>query len=179
MAFSRSKIRIAVSTVDTNPSALVATNVDWIEGQIKTYSKSGGDRDVESDPVFGGFVDKEKPVEQIELGFEVIPDESDADKWDALAYAVDSGNAGVYTSAGDIVKKAVFITTQDSATNPKSWCFNNCNVTLYDFEHSADDNQTSNMTMKFSPTDTSGVANFMTRGTDILSMPAWTALDNN
>jgi len=175
-AISRRKVRIAI--VDTGTNAADVATTDYIEGEIKSYNKSGGEREVESDPVFGGYVDKEKPISQVEISFEVVPSLEYADRWDALAYSADSAT-GVYTMAGDVTDKAVFITTQTGETSPKTWGFNNCSVIMYDIEHNADDNQTGNFNLKFSPTDSSGVSNFITKATDIGSMPDWTSLDNN
>jgi len=181
MAINRSKIKIWIEDADTLASALAST--DAITGEIRNYNKSGGEKETESDPVFGGYVDKEKPQSQVELSFEVVPKlGTDADRWDAMIYAVDVANSGVYTMASETSTqasdKAVFIQGYDG-TNYKSWCFNNCNVTVFDLEHAADDNQTGNLSMKFSPTNDSGVSNFMTAKSDITVMPNWTALDNN
>ena len=179
MAINRSSIKIWVEDAGTDPSSLATS--DAILGEIKNYAKSGGEKETESDPVFGGYVDKEKPQSQIELTFEIVPKlGSDADRWDTMTYALDG--TGVYTTASETSTqpsdKSVFIQSHDG-TNYKSWCFNNCNVTMYDIEHAADDNQTGNLNMKFSPTNDSGVANFMTLKTSMTSMSAWTALDNN
>ena len=179
-AISRKKVSIYIVEADTNAADLVAS--DKIEGEIKNYSKSGGEEDVESDPVFGGFVDKEKPAEQVELGFEIIPNLENADRWSAMAYSLDTAT-GAYTMASETstlkTKKAVFIDATDATAGSKSWGFNNCSVIVLDTDHSADDNQEQNMTLKFSPTTGSGVSNFMTKGTVVTSLPAWTALDNN
>jgi hypothetical protein len=151
---------------------------------IKSYSKSGGERDVESDPVFGGFIDKEKPVSQIEVAFEIVPvlDTTDnANWWNEWAYAKNS-TGDVYTmgfgntSSTDPTDRAVFIQATDG-TNPQSWGFNNCNVTMLDLEHNADDNMTFNMTLKFSPTDGNGRSNFQTGAVAVGSLLAWTALN--
>lgn len=181
-AIARSTVSIYIAEAATDPSAIVAT--DLISGEIKSYAKSGGDRDVESDPVFGGFVDKEKPQSQVEMAMEIIPKVNENQNiWDAMAYTLD--DAGVYTMASVVsgtstlpTKKSIFITATDG-TNYKTLCYNNCDVTVLDLEHNADDNRTSNITFKFSPTDDSGVSNFMTAATDLASLPAWTALDNN
>lgn len=185
MAISRSKVKIYIVDSGINPSAVATT--DAIDGEIKSYAKSGGEADVESDPVFGGFVDKEKPVTQVEVTFEVIPNLSDAttaDRWDALAYAADS--TGVYTMAESAADKAVFIGSSDGTTG-KAWGFNNCSVTVLDIDHNADDNQTETLNLKFSPTNTTGVTNFQTKSTsaatEILAvqtaLQSWSALDNN
>lgn len=173
-AISRSKVKIAILEAGTDPSAVAPT--DFIKGEIKSYSKSGGERDVESDPHFGGYVDKEKPVSQVEVSFEVTPSLEDADRWDALAHSVDS--SGVYTLAGEVPDKAVFIEATDG-TNYKSWAFNNCNVTVLDLEHNADDNLTNTMNMKFSPVNNNGVSNYQSQATSLAALTAWSGLDNN
>lgn len=160
----------------TNGSSVAAT--DWITGEIKEYSQSGGEQDVESDPHFGGYVDKEKPVSQVELSFEITPDLSSPVRWEALARSVDT-NTSVYTMAGDISDKSVFIQAGNATDGWQSVAFNNCNVTTLDMSHSADDNKTNTLNLKMSPTNSSGVSNYISAGTDVNSLPAWTALDNN
>ena len=175
-AISRSKVTIAIMPVDTNPSTLASS--DWITGEIKSYDKSGGEKDVESDPHFGGFVDKEKPVSQVEVSFEITPSLENADRWEAMSSSLDAAT-GVYTLAGDVADKAVFIAATDTTAGSKSWCFNNCNVTVLDLSHNADDNMTNTLNLKFSPTDENGVSNYMSKATAMASMPNWSALDNN
>lgn len=181
VAISRSKVTIYMVAAGTVASALASSDI--IAGEIKSYSKSGGEKDVESDPVFGGFVDKEKPTSQVEISMEVIPRvDSNQNRWDSVAYALDSSNPGVYTMASETstqpADRAIFITATDGS-NYKSWGFNNCNVTVFDLEHNADDNQTGNITFKFSPTNESGVSNFMTAASAVTSLPTWGSLDNN
>jgi len=178
-AISRSKVSIYIKAAGTNLASLTST--DMIEGEIKEYSKSGGEEDVESDPVFGGFVDKEKPVTQVEIALTIIPKiNADQDRWDAFTYALDS--QGVYTMASETStqpsNRTICIEAVDG-TNYKTWGFNNAKVTSFDFSHNADDNQEGNLVFKFSPTDDSGVSNFMTLATAKSNMPNWTALDNN
>jgi hypothetical protein len=183
-AINRNMTKIYMVAAGVNPSALQATDV--IAGEIKSYNKSGGEKDVESDPVFGGFIDKEKPITQVEIELEVIPSIQQADRWDAITYAQDvantSGSRKVYTMASTTSTQPVdrmIVIEATSGTLRKSWAFNNCNVTVFDLEHNADDNQTGNITFKFSPTTSRGVSNFMTQATAATSLPAWTALDNN
>lgn len=183
MAISRSKVKIWIVTAGTAASLLDDTvsssisDLGYIAGEIKSYAKSGGERETESDPHFGGFVDKEKPIGQVEVNFEVTPDLDIADRWDSYAYSLDV-LTGVYTMAGSVVDKTVYISAVDGA-KPKSWGFNNCNVNMFDFDHNADDNQTGTLKLTFSPTDSDNVSNFMTLATAVTSLPAWTALDNN
>lgn len=178
VAISRSKVKIAIMDVDTNPSAVNET--DFITGEIKSYDQTGFERDTESDPHFGGYVDKEKPVTQGEISFEVTPAlGTDGDRWEALARSADVANPTVYTLAGDVADKAVFIQAGDSSDGYISHAFNNCNVTMLDMSHNADDNRVYNFNLKLSPTTSSGVSNYMASETDLGSLPAWTGLDNN
>lgn len=185
-AISRSKTKIWVVPVNTAASSLVSTSaystsntLGYIAGEVKSYSKTGGETDVESDPVFGGYVDKEKPQSQFELEFEIVPSLEKGDYWEAMVYGYDSTNAAYTTAAAAPGDRAVFIEADDG-TNPAAWGFNNCNVTVLDMEHSADDNQTKMLTLKFSPTDNDGKPNFIfnskvkdTSFTGVESLPAW------
>lgn len=183
-AISRSMVKIAIMTADTNPSAVAAT--DYIEGEITNYSQSGGNTDSESVPAFGGFIDKDKPAEQIEFSMEFVPsiDGSNVDRWRALSMAKDVASSGknIYTSASATStqpgKKAVFLEAL-SGTNYDCDCYNNADVTVTEKEHSADDNRTGNITLKLSPENKSGVANHMEGAYALSAMPNWTALDNN
>jgi hypothetical protein len=165
-AISRSKVKIWVVPASTNASALETTDAyssthtsGYITGEIKSYSKSGGENDVESDPVFGGYVDKEKPTTQFELSFDIVPSLEKADLWEAMVYGADNG---ALTSAGTKpANRAVFIEALADTTNVAAWGFNNCSVSGLDMEHSADDNMTKTLKMKFSPTDTENHANYI------------------
>lgn len=187
-AVSRGKTRIWVVPVDTAASALVTTaaysssnTLGYIAGEVKSYSKTGGETDVESDPVFGGYVDKEKPQSQFELAFEIVPSFDKADFWEAMVYGYDSDNSVYTTAAPAPVDRCVYIEADDGS-EPQAWGFNNCNVTVLDMEHNADDNQTKNLTLKFSPTDNDGKPNYMfqtavkdTTFSGVKDLPAWSA----
>jgi len=54
-----------------------------------------------------------------------------------------------------------------------SYAFNNCSVTLLDMEHSAEDNQTMNLTLKFSPETPDGKTNFMSKKLAVTGLNAW------
>jgi hypothetical protein len=171
VAISRSKVKIYIAPVDTNPTSLATS--DLITGEIKSYKRSGGEDDLETDAVFGGFVDKEKPISQVELEFEVIPSiGTNSDRWDALIYGTTNS---VYTFNTAAANKSVFILAQDGA-NFKSWGFNNCNGVTFDLEHNADDNQTGTFKFKFSPTTPTGQSNFMSKALALTAMPNWTTL---
>jgi len=194
-AISRSKTKIWIVSADTDPTALsysatsdvAATDNGYFSGDIKSYSKSGGENDVESDPVFGGFVDKEKPTSQFEISMEIVPltDAGISDRWDYMAYGSEVVGANtIYTSAQsgtDTTQPAdrMVVIEADDGTNQKTLMYNNCNVTVLDLEHNADDNRTYNLSLKLSPTDGNGVANFATANLAASLMPAFSDLDNN
>jgi len=56
---------VFICKLNTNGSAVVAN--DGVVGEITNWKLSGGQKDTESIPVIGGFVDKEKPREQYEM----------------------------------------------------------------------------------------------------------------
>ena len=88
MAIKRSDIKIYIAPVDTAPSALASSDV--ISGEIISHELSGGTRDTETQPAFGGFIDKEKPVEQYELSFEIVPSidsAAAAARWEGIAFS--------------------------------------------------------------------------------------------
>lgn len=175
-AFSRSKITgIYIVAAGTSPSDLADS--DKITGEIKNYSRSGGEKDVESDPHFGGFVDKEKAPSQYELSFEITPSFENATRWEALALREDPVNTGIYTSVGEIEDKMVVIESYNSGNNThKSWAFNNCNVTMNDMDHPADDNQKFNMTLKFAPADKDNYPNYQVGAVAATSLISWSSL---
>jgi len=182
-AISRKSVKIYIQAADTDPSALA--DADVIEGEVKTYSQSGGNSDLESDPVFGGFVDKEKPREQVELSLEFIPSiGTNTDYWNKISYAVDTAATAkaVYTMASQTSTQPgdkLIVIEAISGTNASSIAYNNCNITELTMEHNADDNRTGNLTFKFSPESSTGVSNFMTSAVAATLLPAFSELNNN
>jgi hypothetical protein len=172
-AISRPKVKLYFTAAGVNPSAVAAT--DSITGEITSWSKSGGEDDVESVPAFGGFIDKEKPISQITIDLEITPsiETATSDRWDAMIYGTTNS---VYTYNSAAANKAVFIQAQDTALGTKSWAFNNCNAMKLDVEDKADDVATYKLSFKFSPQTAAGISNFMTKGTAVTSLPAWTTL---
>lgn len=180
MAISRSKVKIWIVASGTNASSLLASttyngsNLGYIAGQIRSYSKSGGADEVESQAVFGGFVDIEKPRGQFEMQMEVVPDiGTNPDIWDSFIYGTNAG--GVYATNADAANKAIFIQAQDG-TSYKSWGMNKCNAVDFEFSHNADENQTGTLRFKFSPTDENGIPNMISKSIAVTALPNWTTL---
>ena len=117
-AINRSATKIWVVSADAHPSTLsqnvwsTSNTSGYISGQIKNVSKSGGEVETDSIPVFGGFVDQEKPASQFELEFEIIPSLEATDfEWEKLAYNLDSTTGtATYTSKNvTLADQAVYI----------------------------------------------------------------------
>lgn len=175
-AICNSRVKLWIVPVDTPASTLAqtgTTSLAPITGEIQSYSKSGGDKDVETVSVFGGNVDKEKPRNQVELNFDIIPDLGQLGRFEGFAYGKNADNKFVYSV--DPSDLCVFIQAYDG-TNYLSYGFNNCNVTMFDFDHSADDNRTATLNLKFSPTDSAGVSNLQADTVVVTSLTAWTSL---
>jgi len=174
-AIDRDAVKIWIVPVGTNASTLLldgTTALAPILGEIKNYNKSGGERDVETDPHFGGMVTKKTPIAQVELSFEITPSLEHADRWNKIAYGSAVGDADLSVMNVAPVDKTVFI--QGAATaGTISYAFNNCSVTLLDMEHAAEDNQTMNLTLKFSPETIAGKTNFMSKKLAVTGLPAW------
>jgi hypothetical protein len=168
MAISRSKVKIymvdATDLKGLDPATI--TDTELIAGEIVNYGKTGGGSDTESVPAFGGFIDKEKPEEQFEISMEVVPNletTAKAIRWESFKYAEDGTAAGVYTSASgsgtSTVPAKKVIVIEAEGTESQTYAFNNCDVTQFELDHSADDNRTGNITFKFSPQTTDGSPN--------------------
>lgn len=182
-AISRSMVKIAI--VSTSIEAADVASTDFIEGEIVNYAQTGGDTDTESVAAFGGFIDKEKPASQVEVALEIVPKiEINADRWNEMAFAKDVATTAidVYTMASETSaqpgKRRIYIEADDG-TNKESVCYNNCDLTQFEMSHAADDNRTGNITFKFSPTNGTGVSNYMESANGLSNMPSWSALDNN
>ena len=183
-AISRNVTKLWIVAAGTNPSALstsVWTSVNtkgYIAGVIKSFSKSGGETESESDPVFGGYVDKDKPATQIQIELSIVPAlETSNFEFETLAMSLDStSGTAVYTTKGvDLSDQAFFIQASDGSSN-KSWGFNNCNITVLDMEHNADDNQTQTLRMKLSPTDDAGIPNGQYSKQAVTALTNWASL---
>ena len=189
-AVARSLTKLWIVAGDTDASSLDRVNPysssntsGYIAGEIKSYSKSGGDTDVESDAVFGGYVDKEKPQSQIEVSFDIVPSLENGNLWESLSYASQSiGGRTVFVSGGTVSDRAIFIEATNG-TNAVGFGYNNANVTVLDMEHNADDNQTKTLNLKLSPTTSGGIPNFISCSTstsstfeDINDLPSWAQL---
>ena len=190
VAIPRSAVKIYIVNADTVPSALLSATTfpqGLVTGEITNYNLSGGESDVESVPAFGGFIDKEKPVEQLELSLEIVPkldSANDAIKWEALTKSIETaGGKTVYTLSSSTtattapVKRMVVIEALKNSFYV-THAFNNADITTFEMDHAADDNRTVNVTFKFSPTTGTGISNYMSAASAATALPGWTQLNS-
>lgn len=166
-AIDRSMVTIYIVAADTVPSALATS--DAVKGEITSWNLTGGNRDVDSMPAFGGFIDKEKPRGQFELSMEVTPViGTNTNRWDEYKYG------STLKSSGEGGAKAIFIQAYDTeGSTYKSMGLNNCRGVTWEPSHSADDNLSGSFTWKFSPTTNVGVANLQTSSVAASALPSW------
>ncbi|HEY9702086.1 MAG TPA: hypothetical protein V6C58_06555 [Allocoleopsis sp.] len=159
---------IYVVTAGTNASALASS--DKIVGEITDFSLSGGNKDVESIPVIGGFVNKELPREQFEVSFDVIISNtatSTLDRYDIFKYG------STMASDSDGSDKAIFLEFYSNGFT-KLMAMNNCQAVTWEPEMAADDMLRGSITFKFSPTTGLGAANLKTSSVSGSTRPSIT-----
>jgi hypothetical protein len=153
-----SETSIFIVAAGVNGSALTAA--DKVVGEVTEWNLSGGEKDIESIPVIGGFVNKENPRSQFEVSFDVIIQNTAAstlDRWDTYKY----GTTG--TSANEGSAKAIFISSlTNGSTSWKTFAANNCEAVTWEPTMAADDMLRGTLTFKFAPTTELGVANLRT-----------------
>lgn len=124
------------------------------------FSQSGGARETESLPVFGGGnVTKQNPRDQIEVSFDVILQPSAATIFDELLFSNTlTGTAASISSSGEGQALQMKVTWTDG-TNTYARNYNNIYVTNWDPTMSADGQLEGSVTMKVAPTQPDGTAN--------------------
>lgn len=124
------------------------------------FSESGGQRDTESIPVFGGGnVTKENPREQIEVSFDVIIQPSAATIFDEMLYSSTlTGTAASTTSAGE-GQSLKFQVEWSDGSNTYTRTYDNAYLTSWEPEMSADEYLKGSITFKSSPTQPDGTGN--------------------
>jgi hypothetical protein len=163
-----SETSIYIAASGTVAASLVASHK--ISGEITNWSITGGEQDVESIPVIGGFVDKETPRSQFEVSFDVIVQNtavSTLDRYDIFKY----GTGLTAATEGDDRAIGVSFYTNSST---KLIFMNNCRAITWEPEMAADDMLRGTITFKFSPTTATGTANLKTSTVNGSTLPALT-----
>jgi len=146
---------IWIDIKDVDGSALATS--DLVTGEISNFSESGGEKDTESIPVFGGGnIDKESPRSQFEVSFDVqmqySPSTGASTKWDAYKFGTG------LTSATEGTAKVVFVQWL-SGSDYYTRAYNNAKGVSFSPTSSADGNLTGTVTFKLSPTTSANIAN--------------------
>jgi len=157
-----SETSVYIVAAGTNGSAVTAA--DKVIGEITSWSQSGMDRETESIPVIGGFVDKENPRSQGEISFDIIVQNTVAstiDRWNTMTML--NG-----LSANEPVSKAIFIYSTNGTTS-MGLGINNCDINSMERTMDADDMLRYSVTFKFSPTTALGASNLKASSLNVSS----------
>jgi hypothetical protein len=134
---------------------------DAVTTEISNFNISGGTKDVESVPFFGGAtLDNEKPREQFEISFDVYVSYDNAARWEALLMGGNLSSSSA-ESSGESSLWRLFIEANDG-TNYKTIAMNNCRAVTFEPEMGAEEYLKGTITFKFSPTDSAGLSNYKT-----------------
>jgi len=124
------------------------------------FSQSGGARDTESIPVFGGGnITKQNPRDQIEISFDVILQPGSATIFDEMLFSSTlSGTAASVTSDGEgQALKVQVIWTDGSNTYTRT--YDNVYMSSWDPAMGADGQLEGSIAFKMAPTTANGTAN--------------------
>lgn len=154
-AFFPDGATVFVNAADSAPSAGFE-----LTDHSTNFSQSGGDRDTESIPVFGGGnVTKENPRNQFEVSFDVIVQPAAATIFDEMLHSSTlTGTAASITSDGDGAALQFGLTWTDGS-NTYTRTYNNAFVTNWEPEMSADEYLKGSVTFKMAPTTPGGTGN--------------------
>lgn len=148
----------AIYIVDSGTAGSALASSDAVTTEITNWSTSGGERDVESVPVFGNaFIDKEMPRGQYEISMDVVCSYTNAVRWEALTMGGDLSSSSAESSSEPTLKR-LFIEA-NTGSDYKTMAMDNCRGVTMDGEMSADEYWKGTITFKFSPTDSSSASN--------------------
>ena len=152
------EVKVYIVSSGTAGSALATT--DAVTTEISNFNISGGGKDVESKPFFGGaFIDVEKPREQYELSLDVVNTYANATRWEGLLMGQGITSTSVESSS-EPTSKRIFIEASDG-TLYKTMAMDNCLATTYEPELSSDEYMKGTITFKFSSTDSAAASNYV------------------
>lgn len=128
---------------------------------LNSYSESGGEKDTESFPMFGGAnLERESPRSQMEVSFDcVVQYGTDSTLFDSYRYG--SG----LKSDGDSPIHTIVLHWTDG-TNDYYRAYNNARAVTWEPGMETDGFLQGSLTFKLSPTDEAGIANLQIKAED-------------
>lgn len=137
------RVKIWIEEADSTATDLS----NLYNNEATNFDVSGGEEDVESEAVFGGFIDLEQPQAQFEISMDVVLRfGSNSTRWDALNNST--------------TKKMICVEARDKAGTLFYWnAYNNVSIINFDKEFEAEGEWRGTMTFKLSPTDADGNSN--------------------
>ncbi len=159
---------IYIAPAATAGSALATS--DKVTTEITNFGLTGGGKDTESVPLFGGaFITKELPREQYEIALDVVVSYDNAVRWEALLMGGDLASSSC-ESSGDSSDWRIFITSTDGSLF-KTIAMDNCKAVTFEPEMAADEYQKGTINFKFSPTDEDAASNL--KAADVIHSNAY------
>ena len=151
------EITVYVVAADVNGSSLASS--DQFETNLTNFSQSGGEREEESIPTFGGAnITKENPREQFEVSFEgIVQYGTNATLFDSFVMGATINSSSVESSQ-EPSSKAIYLQWTDG-TNFYTRAYNNITATNWEPEMAADNMLKGTVTFKLPPTDEAGASN--------------------
>ena len=150
---------VKVYIVDASTAGSALADSDSVTTEISNFGISGGGKDIESKPFFGGaFIDIEKPREQYELSLDVVNTYANATRWEGLLMGQGISSSSCESSS-EPTSKRIFIEATDGSLY-KTMAMDNCFATTYEPELSSDEYMKGTITFKFSATDSSALSNY-------------------
>lgn len=160
----KDKIKIWIESADTNPASVS----DPIKGEISDFDKSGGEREVEFDPVIGGYSKRKQATTEHTVEFSLIFDQDLMHRWDELRYKAD----GQELIEGDVEDKIIYIQYGEGAT-AHSYAYNNCHTVNLEHSFAADSTVEGTINFTFPPTTPVGATNFKKVRGEISNISNW------
>ena len=148
--------KVYIAAADIAGSALASS--DAVTTEVGNFSVSGGGKDVESKPFFGGaFISVEKPREVYELSMDVVCTYANATRWEGLMMGQGITSTSCESSTEPTLKR-IFIEATDG-TSYKTLAMNNCRAVTFEPEMSSDEYMKGTITFKFTPTTSAAASN--------------------
>ena len=160
----KDKIKIWIEDANTNPSGVT----DPIKGEISDFDKSGGDREVEYDPVIGGYSKRKQATSEHTMEFSLIFDEDLMHRWDEMRYKTD----GDELVEGDVDDKVIYIQYGEGA-DAHSYGFNNCHTVNLEHSFSGDSTVEGTINFSFPATTAEGLTNYKKKRGEITEISNW------
>lgn len=146
-------------TVKIGAAGAASSSCTAFTTRLTSFSETGGDKDVESIPVFGNAnIVKENPRNQIEVAFDCILQYTDVLLFDQLVSSSVLDGSTLVESKNDSTPKVIYVEWVDGSVY-HTRAYNNATAVMFEPEMSADEYLKGTVTFKLAPTTESALSN--------------------